>query len=176
MVPKLAEIQKINQRIIDDIKAELRAQGHHLTGKTEDSLFPVIKLENGTVIMEGYGSSTLAVLNYGVESNRIPYNPGSGAQTSKYIDALTAYARKRFGVSGKAAKAAAFAIAQKHKKEGMPTKGSYKYSSTGQRLSAVTEALDKNKAKYDAMISDGFDLILDSVFGETFKSSGVEVI
>lgn len=60
-----------------------------------------------------------AIQDKGVSASRIPFERGSGAGRSLYIDALTKYAEQRMGLSGKDAKSAAFAIATKQKKYGM---------------------------------------------------------
>jgi hypothetical protein len=48
----------------------------------------------------------------------------------------------------------AFAIAATHKKEGMPSKGSYAFSSTGKRLAWIEEAFKNNEDKITEAISE----------------------
>jgi hypothetical protein len=82
----------------------------------------LIKFEINTLIIEGLVPDYMAINNQGVPANKIPYYPGSGRKTSKYIDGLIEYAKKRMGKSDKEAKSVAFAIASKHKKGGNANK------------------------------------------------------
>jgi len=115
-------------------REEIKAQGHTLTGKLERSLRTDISISLGTfsgkVMVEDYG----VIIDKGVKYNKIPYRRGSGAKTSKYIEALTKYFQQR-GLDFKKAKGAAFATAYKQKiaREGMPTRNSYTFSSNGRR-------------------------------------------
>ena len=74
------------------------------------------------MVIQGYVLDYMATINTGVTASRIPYSRGSGARSSQYIQGLTNYVKRRMGKSDKEAKSIAFAIASKHKKEGMPTK------------------------------------------------------
>ena len=122
------ELQKladdIAQMAIDAVANEWKAQGHNLTGAAIKNMETVIHTETDKIIIEGFVPDYMAINNQGVPANKIPYYPGSGRKTSKYIDGLIEYAKKRMGKSDKEAKSVAFAIASKHKKEGMTTKNS----------------------------------------------------
>ena len=80
-------------------------------------------------------------LNTGVSPPRIPYGTYTGAATSQYIEGLKTYAKLRFRASDEDALGIAFAIAKKHKKEGMPTSGSYDFSTTGKRTRYIEETI-----------------------------------
>ena len=140
---------EVQQLIID----EWTKQGHHLTGAFEKAMYYeieqgesiTIKFYDGTE--RGYG----AILNRGVPAERIPFYPGSGRKYSKYIAGLARYAKLRMGASDKDALSIAFAIAYKHKAEGMPTRDSSRYSSTGKRTEFVqdsTKDIDQVVEKY----------------------------
>lgn len=161
-------IIRINREILEDIKIELAAQGHELTGKLFDRMYSQVSIEGTTLVLEGFGPFVVEILNDGVPIEKIPYDPDkvTGAGTSKYIAGLQRYAQKRFGLSKKEALGAAFAIAHKHKKEGMPTKESYKYSSTGERLGAVGTVFKENASRYEQKIGTGIDIIMNKVFNE----------
>ena len=124
------------------LKYEIVQQGHKLTGKLLESIEYKIERTGGdfsiTYLMEFYG----VILDKGVTAARIPFGgQGTGAKTSKYIQGLTRYARFRFNVNAKEALKIAFAIAHKQKKQGMPTKGSYRFSKTGKRTDFVGDTL-----------------------------------
>lgn len=61
------------------------------------------------------------VVNDGVAADRVPYNRGSGAKNSKYIRGLINWLKvKGIGSNIQHIKSIAFAIATKHKREGIP--------------------------------------------------------
>jgi hypothetical protein len=163
------------RNVIEDIKIELAAQGHELTGGTANSMTYQVRLENGTVVLEAEGSKVIAILDKGVGANRIPYSGGSGGKggTSAYIQGLKQFAMLRFGVDEKKALGIAFAIAKKHKIEGMPTKASYQYSETGERLSAVEIVFKENDKKYDDELGARVDDVLFNAFPELNKTETV---
>jgi len=140
----MINVTKIADLLVDLIKKEWVAQGHHLTGKFENSLeTKIIKSSDSIKFQvidgtdEGYGK----ILDNGVPAENIPYTPGRGrGGTSKYIQGLINYAKLRMGAADKDAVSIAFAIANKHAKEGMPTRASSKYSSTGKRTKFVADA------------------------------------
>jgi hypothetical protein len=111
--------------------------------------------------------------NTGVTAARIPYTPGSGRKTSKYIDGLINYVKLRMGKSDKEAKGIAFAIASRHKKEGMPTKASAKFSSTGKRTGFIDEALTGKEQQFAEMIelavAEAFNVTIDNYYQSVLK-------
>jgi hypothetical protein len=105
----------------------LKIAGHSLTNVLMDSiLFHVEQEEQGIKVifeMQDYG----LILDKGTSPQRIPYTITKRGQgrggTSKYIQGLILYARRRFGLDEKAAINAAFAIAKKQKRTGMRGSG-----------------------------------------------------
>ena len=131
----LSIIEKQSKIVADffqeELKKELEAQGHRDTGSLIDSINYEILIDSQEVNIVFsylfYGD----IVNDGVPAANIPFTPPSGrGGTSKYIEALKNWASRR---GFKKPLSAAFAIAAKHKKEGMPTKNSYKFSSNGRR-------------------------------------------
>lgn len=150
------EIFRIMVRIMLVLKAgaqkELEDQGHVLTGKLRDSIqVQAREVENevirGIMTGEPYGLA----LNDGVPGENIPYTRGSGAKSSKYIDGLIRFFKLR-GKSDIEAKRAAFATANVHKKEGMPSRGSFRYSKNGRRKGFIDHAVADNYEDIDKMI------------------------
>lgn len=113
-----------------ELRKELEEQGHKDTGKLIDSIEYEILTDADTIKIVFsylyYGD----IVESGVKAANIPFSPNSGAKSSKYIEALKNWARRK---GFKKPLSAAFAIAYKHKKEGMPTKNSYKFSANGRR-------------------------------------------
>lgn len=131
------------RRLQSDLRAELKAQGHYLTGKLNDSIEYEIETEPGLVraVMEceDYGLA----MEFGVPASNIPYSPGSGAGSSKYIQGLVRFWNLR-GVTGKEGVRAAFATARKHKREGMPTRASAVFSTTGARTGFASTVIERD--------------------------------
>lgn len=166
------------QKLADDIgdlamtvvANEWKAQGHNLTGSAIKQMETMVKFQINTLIIEGLIPDYMAYNNSGVKAERIPYYPGSGNKTSKYIDGLMRYAKQRFGASDKESKSIAFAIASKHKKEGMPTKASAKHSSTGKRTGFIETALDKNSQKFIELIENAIKYSVEVTIESYYKS------
>lgn len=113
-----------------ELANELEAQGHRDTGALIDSIQYEILMDADIIRIVFtylyYGD----IVNDGVTAAKIPFGQSSGAKTSLYIEALKEWA-KRKGMKNPLN--AAFAIAKTHKKEGMPSQGSYKFSNNGRR-------------------------------------------
>lgn len=127
-----------------DLRTELKAQGHYLTGKLHDSIQYEIK-EFGDVVTaniecEDYG----LVMEFGVQASNIPFSSPSGrGGTSKYIQGLITFFERR-GLAGKEAVRAAFATAMTHKREGMPTRGSFQFSGNGERIGFASKTFERD--------------------------------
>lgn len=166
---ELKLLRVVGIKMNDSIRKEFRAQGHHLTGTLESSL-------TATTITMGSDSHLIGsvlyygnIVNDGVSPNKIPYGDGKGGGHSAYIQGLIKYAQLRFGASGKEAVSIAFAIAKKHKKEGMPTKGSHAFSATGERKHFFEIVFDVLNDHIDRVVSEGIDDIVEQKFRETDK-------
>ena len=166
------------QKLADDISLlaisvvanEWRLQGHELTGSAVKQMETMVRMEINTLIIEGFVPDYMAINNSGVTAARIPYTPNSGRPPSKYISGLIDYVQRRMGKSEKEAKSIAFAIASKHKKEGMPTKTSAKYSKTGKRTGFIEQALDKNSQKFVELIENAITFSVEATIESYYKS------
>lgn len=125
--------------LADKGRARLAQQGHKATGKLIRSIEAQITSDDitnliGAIYAEDYG----LIVDSGVPANRIPFSPGSGAKTSKYIQALMDWIDTiRPGLQEKERKNFAFAIAHTHIREGMPTTGSRRFSEDGTRTNWI---------------------------------------
>lgn len=138
--------QRILDKLADAGKLELAQQGHRATGKGIESVEGVVsditvdKLV-GVIMANDY----LLPVDTGVKASRIAYNPGSGTRTSKYIEGLIRWAGVvKPSLSPKERKSFAFAVAAKHKREGMPTRASFSFSRNGRRKDWVKFGLADN--------------------------------
>lgn len=133
----MTKLDKLGKAIIDRIALEWQRQGHQLTGAFEQSL----EYDYDGEYLNIYGNHYGKILETGVTAANIPYTPGSGATSSKYIQGLARYAMLRMGVDERTALSIAFAIARTHKREGMPTRASAVYSQTGRRTGFVEDSV-----------------------------------
>lgn len=128
-------------RTLRDLLAkELAEQGHRNTGALERSLSYEVKRESDKVVGLMTANMYAIFLEFGVPASRIPYTPGSGAKRSKYIQGLITYFTTK-GLNPNEAKSAAFATARAHKREGMPTRASSRFSSSGRRTGFIRHTL-----------------------------------
>lgn len=143
------DFNRIGQKAIDLLGQSIIAQGHKHTG----GLIRSMEIRLKPAIVEIWGAFYAGILNRGVKRGRIPYRRGKRrGGTSKYIQALIAY----FQAKGKGAmsKNLAFATANTHIKEGMPTSASSRFSSTGKRTGFVEEALKKSDEIFKVAIDE----------------------
>lgn len=149
-------LKQILEFVKSEIQKELAEQGHRATGKLIDSI--EIRIEKisgnyrGSIYIEDYGF----ILDKGVAANKVPYNPNSGAKSSRYIEALKKWiAVVKPGLSERNRTSFAFAIAKTAKKEGHPTRGSYAFSKNSRRKEWAKYAIDKNEKKIEGMLNLG---------------------
>lgn len=167
-------IGKIDEILNGSLNTELRDQGHYLTGALEKSKQSTTSSENNKIVLEIRAASYMNPVDEGVPASRIPYNPNAvtGAGTSKYIEGLKRYAKLRFGLTDdKKALSAAFAIAKKHAKEGMPTFGSYAFSDNSRRTNAIEQAYTENESKINDVIDNGLNDEVDNFIDKTFNKT-----
>lgn len=150
-------IDKETLRLQDELKEELRAQGHYLTGALERSIDSKFVDQGDTIAREIVANDYAETLNTGIPSSKININDAG------YIAGLTRYAEQRFGYFGEQAKTVAFQIAAKHKKEGMPTKNSYQYSENNRRTHAIDVSVENN-LETDRLMESGLSQEIDEVF------------
>jgi hypothetical protein len=163
----MTDTQDIYQRLGEEVgevvkKAVKQAfimQGRSLTGALVNS----IDYSVNATVTSAYIEFTLLdygmILNYGVPANRIPYSPGSGAKSSKYIDGLKMYAKLRFNANDKEAERIAFAIARKHKKFGMPL---------DKKTGAVEKGLEESKEEVEELINEALTQVINVMFLSSF--------
>jgi hypothetical protein len=151
--------EQVGEVVKKAVKQAFIMQGRSLTGALVNSIDYSV---NATVTSSFIEFTLLdygMILNYGVPANRIPYSPGSGAKSSKYIDGLKLYAKLRFNANDKEAERIAFAIARKHKKFGMPL---------DKKIGAVQNGIDDSKDEVEALISEALTEVINVMFLSSF--------
>jgi hypothetical protein len=155
---------EVGKVIVMAVKKAFIMQGHKMTGALNDSIEYKVNATMDSVMLEFLMLDYGMVQNFGIAPEKIPFNPGSGAKSSKYIDGLKRFAKLKLGKNDKEAERVAFAIAYKQKQEGMPTRGSYKYSSTGKRTGAIFDALKDSEDEVQKLINKAFQELLIGKF------------
>jgi len=168
----LEAAEKIGKLTVEALKIQYRLQGHRLTGKLEKSIeYKTQETLEGAkvlILMQDYG----IVIDQGIKPSRIPYSGrGSGARRSKYIEGLKDFAKKRFGVSIKKATSIAFAIASAHKREGLSTRNSRKFSKTGKRQGAISAALLDTRQEAENLIFRALQMSIELFFEQLIKET-----
>jgi len=136
-------LEQLKEYIKKRFADEFAAQGHHLTGAAEESVSFNEAINDNRRSLEVLANYYVVYVDKGVKPSEIksPYAPAR-------IDGLTRYWKMRRGLNDKDAKRAAYATATKHAQEGMPTRNSERYSSTGKRTGftlAMTGSKDIDK-------------------------------
>lgn len=143
--------------------AELRDQGHYLTGALENSINTSMSIESqkNQTIVHGFA------LDYAIKLN----NPQHEIRNLPTVQELIKYFLLR-GLSPMNANAAAFLTRKKHLKEGMPTKASSRFSKTGIRIQFMDRVWKSNEQKIDQKMIAG----MDDIFNTEVKKQKSEVI
>jgi len=150
------------KKVVEEIREQIKLQGHELTGSLSNSVRYEIKkfpsIVQGLIFMADYGT----YVDAGVGASRIPFSgtaaPGQGqkGKTSKYIQGLQAFWMLKKNLTEKEALSAAFATAKKHKKEGMPTANSKKFSfaQNNKRTGFLDDAIDNLTEELEVLNND----------------------
>lgn len=140
-------LTEVMQYLQEQLRERLEKQGHRLTGKAIRTMEFTVDVKNGVGVGEIEMEFYAKFLERGVSRDRIPFSGRSGrGGTSKYIQALADFFRKR-GVPEREVLRAAFATAHKHKREGVPTRASGRFSrDTGNsRTGFITRTMEESQ-------------------------------
>ena len=151
--------EQVGEVVKKAVKQAFIIQGRSLTGALVNSIDYSVNATVNSAFVEFTLLDYGMILNYGVTADRIPYSPGSGAKSSKYIDGLKLYAKLRFNANDKEAERIAFAIARKHKKFGMPLDG---------KIGAVQNGLDDSKQEVEELINEALTQVINVLFLGSF--------
>lgn len=169
-------LHKVGRFFLDALRTELINQGHEATGRLISELrYKIEKSSDGLTLnfyMDKYG----IYVNNGVVGSRIPYNRGSGAKKSLYIDALIGWIKQKGLESGdRDIKNFAFAIANKHKSGGMPSADSRRLSKNGRRTGFIDNTIRENIFEVEEMIEastgDAVEVFVDNLVRQANKAA-----
>jgi hypothetical protein len=151
--------EQVGEVVKKAVKQAFIMQGRTLTGALVNSIDYSVNATVTSAFIEFTLLDYGMILNYGVPANRIPFSPGSGAKSSKYIDGLKMYAKLRFNANDKEAERIAFAIAHKHKKFGMPL---------DKKTGAVEQGIKESSDEVEALISEALTQVINVMFLSSF--------
>jgi len=178
-MPQFPTIKRVLETVMKDLQGQLRkevrGQGHVLSGNLVDSITYEVKTtpEGYTAVM--YAADYGIVVNMGVSAQHIPYSGRRGrGGTSLYIQGLISYFERR-GLPSREAKGAAFATAAVHKRQGMPTRASFRFSRNGRRTGFVETVIGNNTEKLRAVLAAKIGLLLTVEFGKEFNFEPIKI-
>ncbi len=165
-VDKGMVIQDLEQFLRRELLKEWTAQGHFMNGKVVSEAEFVTKTTVNLLTMDLYVPIHGAFMETGTGAAKIPYSGRSGrGGRSKYIQALISYVQKRMRITELTqAKSIAFAIAETQRKEGMPTRGSYRFSTTGKRTGWIQTVFDRNETAIRDFLFRHIAVVLETRF------------
>jgi hypothetical protein len=157
---------QVNHAIAEDIKKELRLQGHYLTGTLENSITEIITTGENGLTLAASAAGYIESLEHPTPASQI------NLTTAEYRGLIKWVMLRGLATSEGPASRIASAIVAKWKKEGRPTEGSKEFSKTGKRIEAIADTFQKNDSRYTGMIDKEVIGGLDDEFN-TIKSGTV---
>ena len=150
---------RINQRfqelldwLVEQGREEITQQGHVATGRGRASLEGRIdkrdlqRLE-GWILAEEH---MVDPVNDGVKAGNVPFGGRSRGGKSKYIQGLIRWLRTvKPSLTDQERTSMAFAIGRTAKREGHPTRGSYRFSQNGRRTGWIQKGLETNEREME---------------------------
>lgn len=143
------------------MKAQIELAGHVMTGSLRDSVEQRIE-QTATkatieILLNDYGIA----LDQGVPPDRIPFDfiPPYRGGTSDYIEGLARFAQLKLGANDeKEALSIAFAIANKHKRAGLPVAGPSEFiqKTLDATEAEITEAVEEYSVVVFGVLIDNF--------------------
>lgn len=162
MLTKEEILEPLEILLRDELRKEWVAQGHSMGGKAIEEIDFVSKATADTFSLEVWLPNYGYFLDKGVKAEQIPFSGRSGhGGKSAYIQGLIRYVQKRMGIQELSeAKSVAFAIAHTHKREGMPSIGSERFSKTGERTRWFTNITERKESLIRQTIYRLVELVL----------------
>jgi hypothetical protein len=148
----MVDFNKVGKLIIASLQKELIQQGHQSSGNLVNSFEQrVIEVPNSIVI-------EILMDEYGIYVNEGRKTGGKKVPINVLVDWIE---RKAIVNGDKEVKSLAFAIQQTIHKEGIPTKGSFKFSNNGRRKGfidfVIDNKLDNAINELEEQVFEGYD-------------------
>jgi len=140
-------LSKAGADIVAEMRRVLKDQGHYLTGALDASFgYRIVKKASGEFEIEVYALSYAKALQTGVKPEDVNYT----------LTQIIQYFRRR-GLNVKEAISAGIATQKVHKRVGIPTKASARFSKTGRRTGFITEAYKNVRTRVNDELEDGLN-------------------
>lgn len=146
-------LNKADSLIKRNLRKELKAQGHHLSGKLEESIHGIVTEDT----LQGFALHYEKYLNKGVPAKSVSF---------KQYPFVVNYFKAR-GYSEDDSKQYAAMTINKWMKEGMPTNASIRFSSSGTRLDFISIVDKAINNEVNKIMTEGIDKIVNKKFHET---------
>lgn len=152
----ISDLNGLGSQIRQLLIHELEGQGHIATGALKRSINHHINRRLDEIELQMRMLDYGITLDTGVPASNIPYSPGSGAGSSKFISGLIKWIKfkKMTGGLSKDINSLAHRIARTMTKEGMPTKGSYAFSKNTRRKGWISHTFNNYKDDWVEQITD----------------------
>lgn len=148
----LNQMHSKGKELVDALKKELEAQGHKASGRLYRSIRYKVEKRGKTIslklFMAGYGWD----VNNGQPPRDIP------------VSVIETWVRRKKIAVGKEIKKAAWAIKKTIAVEGTPTKGSFRFSSTGKRRGFVNIVLGRRRISIKKSFKQSFSVDMERTF------------
>jgi hypothetical protein len=138
MIEVKEDIAQLMVEFREIVRKELRDQGHVATGKLANTMRIEVQESQSRVVANLWLEDYFLNIEYPLQAGRVPYTRGSGARFSQLVESLMRWFRQK-GVSNPSR--ATFATINKWKKEGRPTRASFRFSRNGRRTGFMKESV-----------------------------------
>ena len=155
-------LAEIGDKLVTQLRTELKNQGHIATGELHDSIDYEIKTlgRNTTLTINAEGVSYAALVNDG--------SPPHFPNIQNILDWMDVK-----GITpddDKTKKQLSFAIAKRMQIEGIPTKGAYEHSHNTYRTGFVNRVFGSNRRHIENKIVDGLAIEIETSISNTIRS------
>mgnify|MGYP003122940722 CR=1 FL=1 len=162
----MVDYKKVGKLIIASLQKELIGQGHDATGNLINSFEQrVIELPNSIVL-------EILMDEYGIYVNEGRKTGGKKVPISVLVEWIE---RKAIVNGDKEVKSLAFAIQNTIHKEGIPTKGSFKFSNNGRRKGfidfVIDNELDGVYNELEQQVFEGYDDAIATIVKDFNKNN-----
>jgi len=162
----MVDFKKVGKLIIASLQKELLGQGHKATGNLINSFEQrVIELPNSIVI-------EILMDEYGIYVNDGRKKGGKKVPINVLVEWIE---RKAIASGDKEVKSIAFAIQNTIHKEGIPTKGSFKFSNNGRKKGfidfVIDNELDGVYNELEQQVFEGYDDAIATIVKDFNKNN-----
>lgn len=144
-------------RLMQELKRELRAQGHHNTGALEASFASNVTVSGDEVQLTGRAIDYAGILSDGTRPEK--------ASMKQFHFVKEFFLSK--GVEPKKAGAYAAMTIRKWMREGMSTRASVRFSKNGRRLNFIGFVREKKMDAVNRLVLKDIDIEVQRVFNKT---------